>query len=594
MERANDERRVLALMRVGRAMASTSDYGQALAELIATISELLDIETAGFMLYDPEASELVLQHPAFGIDDPELISAYRVPLSEGGNAVKVFLSRRPYLTNDAAGDTRLIRHYVEMFHARTILTVPLIVEDQAIGICHAINKRSGPFTEDDLQLLDLIAPLLAVSVQSARMFRDVSEKQHQLERAIFLQAELSRTAFDAPGIASLADRLAVLVSRPVTVLDAALRPLATAGWPDEPQPDPSWLSASHGSHWWRNPGRGGSPALTPIAVGNHFGGYLAVLDTVQPLDQIDARAIEHAATIFALEMLRERSAYELELRLKGDLLQSLFSGDYRDESDTHRMLADLGYTVSGPWRVANIRIDWHLRRADQFTRWTDRIQDPHAALYPVLQQLCYETVRARAVAPWRSGFLLLLPAIIDDAERDLQIAEELLTKAGNAAGDIHPGTRVHLGLSSVVRNVRALGEGLQEAEQAVAVARDMEAIDRPVLFEHLGIYRVLRGGPGSRHHVDFIEQAIGPLERYDSENGAQLVATLRGYVEADFNAAKAARRLYVHPNTLAYRLRTIRRLLGGDPSKGDLRMQVELALKLRTLSHSSPREPGPK
>ena len=55
-----DERRVLALVRVGRAMSSTADYEQALATLIQTISELLYAECAGFMLYDREGSELVL------------------------------------------------------------------------------------------------------------------------------------------------------------------------------------------------------------------------------------------------------------------------------------------------------------------------------------------------------------------------------------------------------------------------------------------------------------------------------------------------------------------------------------------------------
>ena len=47
--------------------------------------------------------------------------------------------------------------------------------------------------------------------------------------------------------------------------------------------------------------------------------------------------------------------------------------------------------------------------------------------------------------------------------------------------------------------------------------------------------------------------------------------------------AARARRLYVHANTLAYRLRTIRRLLGGDPARDDLRLTVELALKLSDL-----------
>ena len=55
-------------------------------------------------------------------------------------------------------------------------------------------------------------------------------------------------------------------------------------------------------------------------------------------------------------------------------------------------------------------------------------------------------------------------------------------------------------------------------------------------------------------------------------------------MQADYNANETARRLYVHANTLAYRLRTIRRLLGGDPARGDLRLTVELALKLSDLT----------
>jgi DNA-binding PucR family transcriptional regulator len=55
----------------------------------------------------------------------------------------------------------------------------------------------------------------------------------------------------------------------------------------------------------------------------------------------------------------------------------------------------------------------------------------------------------------------------------------------------------------------------------------------------------------------------------------------------DYNANQTARQLYVHANTLAYRLRIIRRLLGGDPARGDLRLTVELALKLNDLPRLS-------
>jgi hypothetical protein len=567
-------------------MASAADYEQALATLIETITDILDVETAGFMLYDPERSELVLQQPAFGIDDPQVIAAYHVALRDGGNAVRVFLSGHPYLTNDALHDPRMITRFVKMFHARNSITVPLIVEGQAIGVCHAINKRTGDFVDDDLEQLTLVAPLLAVSVQSARLFRDGREQRRQLERAIYLQRELSRTAFEAPGIESLADRLSDLVDRPVMVLDPALHQLATTRWPADISAVAGWLADVHHDRWWRGRAAGDDrPALTPIAVGTHLGGYLAVLDWSQPLDLIDARAIEHAATIFALEMLRERTMFDAESRVKGDLLGELFRGAQLDEREVERLLADLGYEMHGPWRVAQLHATWHRPPTPGDARWSDEVNAPNARLYPRIQELCQRIVGMAAAAPWRSGFLLLLPGSLNEAERDLELAAAIHADARTAADGIRAGARLHLATSSPIRLAADLAQGLRESDQALHVARTLDITDRPVTFEHLGVYRVLLGGSGSRQHVDYIQEALGPVIRYDTEHGTQLLATLYGYVEADHNAAEAARRLYIHPNTLAYRMRTIRRLLGGDPCRGDLRLQVELALKLRQLSH---------
>jgi hypothetical protein len=94
-------------------MVSDADYEQVLAALIEKVCELLDAESGGFMLYDPAAGELQLQRPAFGLDDDDGINVYRVPLSAGDNAVTVFLTGKPYFTNDAPNDPRCIQRYIE-------------------------------------------------------------------------------------------------------------------------------------------------------------------------------------------------------------------------------------------------------------------------------------------------------------------------------------------------------------------------------------------------------------------------------------------------------------------------------------------------
>ena len=578
-----DERKIYALVRVGRVMAAAASYEQALARRIETVSDLLDVETGGFMLYHPETGELVLEEPAFGLHDSRLVSEYHVPIPGAGNSAQVFLSRQPHLTNDAWEDSRLIRRFVDMFAARNVLTVPLVIADACIGVFHAINKR-GDFSSGDLEILSLLAPLLAVSIRSAGMFREMSEGRRQLERAMFLQNELSRTALDAPGMESLADRLAELLDRPVMVVDPSFQRLASARWPGRCEP---------GSHWQERPAPDAvtdpdagevpsRPQLAKVAVGRHFGGYLAVLEGPQPLDAIDIHAVEQAATIFALEMLREQTAYEAESRIKGNLLQDLFTGEWQGAGEARALLRRLGYTLDGPCRVA--RLDAVAADAGPWAgRWHELIQGPESRLYAALSQACRQIWGSAAVAPWRSGFLALLPADQDHPDQDVKVVTALMAQVDEARRRIAPGFAMRLALGTPTARAAGLSRSLEEAERALTVTRRLQIGDRPVFFEHLGVYRVLLGPSDASNHRDFAKEVLGCLLRYDAETGSELVSTLRSWVSADYSVAQAASRLYVHPNTVKYRLRRIRELIGGDPSRGDLRLQIELALKIMDL-----------
>jgi hypothetical protein len=376
------------------------------------------------------------------------------------------------------------------------------------------------------------------------------------------------------------------------VLDSALRPIASARWPEGHAPSQSWLRRG------RLPDTDvegeDHPVVTPIAVGTHFGGYLAVLPAGASLDVLDTRAIEHAAGIFALEMLREQSAYEVESRLKGDVLQDLFTGSYRDDDEAAGLLRRLGYDLPGACRVA--RVEAGVAAGDREgrpARWQEEMQGPQSRLYAALNEVCAKVLGVAAVAPWRSGFLLLLPAL--NPESDFQVTQDLFERFRTVGEQVRPGLRLSLCLGSAVSAVGALGQSLEEAERALAVARTLEIVDRPLAFEHLGVYRVLLGPNNARDRRDFVDEALGSVVRYDMEHGTDLVDTLRAWVAADYNVGEAASRMYVHANTLKYRLKRIRSLVGGDPSRGELRLQIELALKMLDLPRltASVPQPGP-
>lgn len=62
-----------------------------------------------------------------------------------------------------------------------------------------------------------------------------------------------------------------------------------------------------------------------------------------------------------------------------------------------------------------------------------------------------------------------------------------------------------------------------------------------------------------------------------------LLATLTALLAHNFNLAAVARELGVHQNTVKYRMQQLREAFGRDPSRGDLRLELELALKIRMM-----------
>lgn len=167
-------------------------FQEILEEIVEKVGEILDTEMAGVMLYEPNENELRLQKPAFGIWNESLIEQYRVPIRDTGNAKNVFMTGIPSITNDAFQAAGYNRKIVKLFQAKSIITVPLTVEDKRIGVLHAINKKDEEyFTQVDVQSLMELSEQLGTLIQGAlQLSRQKPEQQNRHEIERFLTKQL--------------------------------------------------------------------------------------------------------------------------------------------------------------------------------------------------------------------------------------------------------------------------------------------------------------------------------------------------------------------------------------------------------------------
>ena len=87
----------------------------------------------------------------------------------------------------------------------------------------------------------------------------------------------------------------------------------------------------------------------------------------------------------------------------------------------------------------------------------------------------------------------------------------------------------------------------------------------------------------TEHFRSFANGLLAPLAAQDARSHGRLMETLAAFVAANGNVLHAARELYIHRNTLKYRLRQIEKALGGSLDDPDLRLKLQLALYVRRL-----------
>ena len=82
---------------------------------------------------------------------------------------------------------------------------------------------------------------------------------------------------------------------------------------------------------------------------------------------------------------------------------------------------------------------------------------------------------------------------------------------------------------------------------------------------------------------------LAPLARLRPAQRDRIAETLLAWLQLGENAAEVAQRIHVHPQTVRYRMRQIHELFGDQLRDPDLRFELQLALRIRTLAASESR-----
>lgn len=146
-------------------------------------------------------------------------------------------------------------------------------------------------------------------------------------------------------------------------------------------------------------------------------------------------------------------------------------------------------------------------------------------------------------------------------------------------------TKVAIGIGTTVDNIKDLARSYKEAQVAIEVGKVFDTEKSIISYENLGIGRLIYQLPTTLCEM-FLQEVFkhGSLESLDRET----LMTIQCFFENNLNVSETSRKLFVHRNTLVYRLEKIRKLTGLDLREFDHAITFKVALMVKRYLTTKP------
>ncbi|MGI8607654.1 MAG: helix-turn-helix domain-containing protein [Candidatus Dormibacteria bacterium] len=579
-------RELLFVQRLSKAAASTLEPDALLDLIIHETTGAMQVEVCSIYIYDSE-DEIVLT-ATNGLDSGNIGKA-RMRLGEGITGW-VAANQQALVVPDVTKEPRFqFLRGVDQKRLTAMLSVPILAGERLIGVVNVQSEERRDFNRADIDFLLAIAGQVAGIIERSQLQRRLETQLDEIRGSQAIHERFTALALRGAGPGAILEAITALRGARVDLFDPSGFRLERPGGRsqglgisrlDLPS---AMLHSSDSDPVDVIAGRPPRPiTLTPIRAGDDLLAVLAAESV--PIDHPNLRrALEHGATVLALELVRERTAAEVERRLRGDLLEELLNhGLGPQEAGRLAVQAErLGYRVAGRSWVMVVEPDDEAAAAALESRSS---QD---RLHGIVTDLTTRRFAGSLVVTRPASLVLLVP-VGEEGDVPASAAE---LKALEAFGDMLLKTlkrtvskgSFSLGIGNATQEVHDLPRAHDEARQSLRLARRGGAAGRVSSYRNLGAFRLLLEVQNPMVLRRFIDETLGPLLRYQEGRRTPLVETLEHLSAEHWNRRAAARALHLHVNSLSYRVQRIEALLAVSLEDAETRVALSIALRARSL-----------
>ncbi|KWV48445.1 hypothetical protein AS156_18380 [Bradyrhizobium macuxiense] len=586
----------LEAIRVFQRVANKILKSQNLQEIFLQITHeakiRLSADICGIMLLENDA--LVMKRCTGNL----AVETARLCMKAGqGVGGRVLQTRQPCSIEDYVQSEIISRDFMSLARAervRSALAVPLMSQDQVIGVLEVWRRKPSTFTTQHTAELATLANLASLAIENAALLeaREVAAQKLQdahaelqqrydvIRNSANLQESLISTLLEGGSLSEIVQRAHEHLGSPVLILDRHLDVKAShphgsisdeglraiqAGISQNTGSDTRYKAVTSGAVRF---------AFQSITAGSEQMGW-AILVNPEIEDASAQLAITELCVTAALHQTKERAA----ARALTDKL-TMLTWDLLEGPDHLRQLAlqrakELNAEIPGEYCVLVCRVDGIDKPGKIGLLTGGEIEARRRSIAEAHDRLpSRHLVRLSGL---RGNELALVVSMSDTAHaRDF--AQSLLAEIVRRL----PGSLVTIGLSRSCRDPMLMPAAWKDAHIALDVARQSRKAT-VVDFDEVGVAGLLMSMQDGADFHQFVKETLGKLLSEKSPQREVLLQTLRSFFSCNCSQQAAAKELRTHKKTIAYRLDKIERITGLRLAAHEQRVLLYLALRMNDL-----------
>lgn len=138
----------------------------------------------------------------------------------------------------------------------------------------------------------------------------------------------------------------------------------------------------------------------------------------------------------------------------------------------------------------------------------------------------------------------------------------------------------YCGCGSCYSEIDNLKSSYEESRKALKIASKLQKTSYICDYEKMGIMRLLLHHNSVEDLRQYCDEVLGPLKEYDEKEGTEYVRTLGEYLNCNCNLVVTAKALFIHRNTMVYRMEKIQKLINHDLDDASERIEYINAIQI--------------